>query len=166
MMTYKTIKGTLSHENIERYVPDGVYYSKAVIGQLQERIVDVFFFFYYDIKTDITCSPYARIAVDSENKTLAYYYAIEEKPFNSHMPKDFVSGIPYDDAYKKWENIYEDCYSKIRDFAFESGLSDTQKTLLQEYKRSFEHIIDKEIQPFYRELSPEFWNWLEKEAKI
>ena len=161
-ITYRDIKRTLSHENIKGYVKEGMYYSKAVIGLSQKKIVDIFFLYYYDIKTDIVCPPFARIAVDSENKTLAYYNDIREKQFNCTMPDNFVSNIPYDNVYKKWENVYEDCYCRIRDFAFEHTLTNTQQSILKEYDQSFDYIIDKEIKPYYIELSPEFWEWMGK----
>jgi hypothetical protein len=163
-ITYREIIGTLTSKNLENYVPDGIYYSKPVIGLYLNKIVDCFFLYYYDFDTKIIYQPYARIAVDSENKTAAYYYHFKEKPFSAILPESFVSAIPYDEAYKSAESSFEFCYGQIRGFAFKSELSQEQKNLLVEYWRAFDATIDRELKPFYIELSPEFWKWL-KELK-
>jgi hypothetical protein len=162
-LSYREIIRTLSSENIESYVPDGVFYSRPVIGLYQDRIADCFFLYYYDAYTNTIGHPFARMAVDSENKSLVFYYPAKEKPFKSSLPENFVSPIKYDETYKKWKNSYERCYEKIRGFAFTSGIADEQRALLMDYWQSFGYITDKELKPFYAELSPEFWKWL-KEA--
>ena len=163
-MTYEEITDTLSYGDIRNYVKDGHFFSEAVIGIFQKKIVDVFYLYYFDTKTDIVYPPFARIAVDSAEKTLAYYYKTDKKPFAGVLPDNFVSAKPYDDMYKKCSAVYEDCYCKIREFAFKTGLADEQKDILKDFLQAFDYIIDKELQPFYFELSPEFWEWLAKNA--
>jgi len=161
-IAYEKIKDVLSHDNISEFVPLGVFYSKAIISLFQDKIVDCFFLYSYNMRTEVVSTPYARIAIDFTNKSLAYYHHVDDKPFMQSIPEDFFSSIIYDDIHKNWQNIYEKYYVEIRNFVFQENISDVQKAVLQDYKSSFEYIIDKEIQPYYYELSPGFWNWLEK----
>ena len=163
-MTYDDVSGTLYHENFEDYVKDGTFFSKAVLGLFQDKIVDVFFLYGYDNITKIIYQPVARIAADSSEQTLEYYHKTDEKPFNSTLPENFVSKIPFDETYEKCAEIYGDCYCKIREFAFKSDLTEEQKTILKDYVQAFDYIINDELKPFYYELSPEFWEWLVKNA--
>jgi len=160
-ITYKKIVNALSHDTIKAFVPLGVFYSKAVISLFQDKVVDCFFLHSYNRSTEIIYPPYARISIDSANKTFAYYH-VDDKPFLHNMPENFISSIICDGTFKNRRNVYEDSYVKIRGFAFQKNISDIQKDILKDYKSSFEYIIDKEIQPYYYELSPGFWNWLEK----
>ena len=164
MQTYDDIKGSLFHENFEEYIMLGMFFSKAVISLFQDKIIDVFYLYSYDNFTKIVSPPYARIAIDSTENTLAFYYKTDKKPFASTLPENFVSKIPYDETFIKWTAVYEQWYCKIREFAFQENLGDEQKTILKEFLQAFDYIIDKELQPFYFELSPEFWEWLVKYA--
>jgi len=161
-ITYKKIGDVLFHDDIRAFVPLGTFYSKAIITLFQDTKIDCFFLYSYNRHTKIVCPPYARIAIDSTNRSVAYYHYADDKPFVHNMPENFISSNICDDTYKNWINVYENSYAKIRNFAFQENISDVQKVVLKDYKSSFEYIIDKEIQPYYYELSPSFWNWLEK----
>ena len=163
-MTYDDVSGTLYHENFIDHIMDGTFFSKAVIGLFQDKIIDIFFLHSYDNTSGIIYQPYARIAADSVEQTLVYYHKVDEKPFASTLPEEFVTKIPYDETYENAADVYGDRYCKIREFAFKENPTDEQKTILKEYLQAFDYIIDKELQPFYFELSPEFWEWLAKHA--
>jgi len=159
-MTYEDIQEVLTQKNFENYVMEGVFYSQTIIDIFQEKTVDVFFLFGYDASTKIIYQPFARIAIDSKEKTLAYYYESDEKPFDITLPEDFISKIPYDETYKEWLDLYGECYCKIREFVFQPNITDEQKIIISDYLQAFDNIIDDELKPFYFELSPEFWEWL------
>jgi hypothetical protein len=159
-MTYKEITRTLT--SLETYVRSGVFYSEPVIGLFGDKIVDCFFLYSYNAETNVMYPPYGRIAVDSENKTPVYYYHIKEKPFKNSLPENFVSTVSREEEYKKGRRSYESCYEQIRRFAFKTELPQEHKAVLMEYWRAFNVVIDRELKPFYAELSPEFWKWLKE----
>jgi len=161
-ITYEKIRDAFFHNNIRAFVRLGIFYAKTIISLSQDKIVDCFFLHNYNMHTKIVYPSYAQIAINSTDKLVAYYHHVDDKPFMHNMLEDFISITICDDTYKYWQNIYENHYAKIRNFAFQENISDVQKAVLQDYKFSFEYIIDKEIQPYYYELSPGFWNWLEK----
>jgi len=161
-ITYNDIKDFLLDEELNEYIPTGVFYSKAIIGIFENKNTDCFFLYSFDNNSKIINPPFARIAIYSNDGSLAYYSKIDEKPFCSSIPKNYILNIKIDDNFKKNKNIYENRYCQIRDFSFSTNLSSAQKTILLDYKEAFVNIIDEEIQPFYFELSPEFWDWLNK----
>jgi len=160
--TYEKIKKILKHKDIVKYFPEGVSYSKAVPGLYENKKMVCFFLFYYELMENIIYPPYARIVIDIINKSVVYYYHIDEKKFDNIMPEKFISKLVIDDNFKEYKKLYENNFCKVYDFSFQSNLSISQKEILKDYKETFNYIIDDEIKPYYYEISPEFWKWMEE----
>jgi hypothetical protein len=168
IVSYQDVLATLFSDGIRHYVPDGTTHSEPLIGLYQGNIVDCFFLYDCNFDDETVTVPHARLAVDSMNKTLVYYYSTEEKPFEcaAHTTKIFtVKEQLYDDTYKSYELMYETSYQEIRSFAFETAISKKQKEIVLKYLRAFNYMTDTIFKPFYIELSPEFFNWIKTACK-
>lgn len=51
-------------------------------------------------------------------------------------------------------------YNQIRAFAFVKNLDAAQKQILQQFKNAFERGIAPDLKPYYKGLSPTFFQWM------
>ena len=160
-LTYDNIISLLILD-FEEYVPDGVSYSRPVIGQEDGQIVDCFFLYNYDPEKSEFSAPIARLALESYQKRLVYYYSSHERPFGEVEATEMLKVVsPYSmeqrlDAGKK----YPDCYMGVREFAFQESLSQDQLSALSEYLNILTILVPVNQKIFYVNLSPAFFEWM------
>lgn len=53
-----------------------------------------------------------------------------------------------------------DAYNQIRSFAFVKDLNAAQKQILQHFKDAFDRGIAPDLKPYYKGLSPTFFQWI------
>ena len=114
--------------------------------------------------------PFAWVGFDRDSGMMLYYkhcmtedfVNTEEYPAGTELKGDFSSPrTPEQQA--EYESALWECYEKIRDFALDNDLSGEQKELVRRYKKQWELTVMTGLLPYYKALSPEFFEWLGKQ---
>lgn len=142
-------------------------FSYPVPGRKGKIMVEHMFLYPNQPKT-VKPRPYAWITVDSETGELLLFHRCIYTDFaeNLQIPigQQVNYAIPVEGSRKEIrqkQNTFTSIYAQVREFAFSDVVSDSKKELLCQYKELQEQLINKEILPFYRSLSPEFYQWME-----
>ena len=162
MLNYRQIKDCLFSPEFEKYIPDGMAHSLAVIGKNTDYLLDCFFIYSIDYINKQYALPSSRIGIQSENGILGFYKTALEMPFESAAGKPSLQitlSLAFE-KYVEYESRYQSLYVEVREFAYQSNLSPNQKKVLAEYDTVLGLITDDSLKPFYRELSSSFFNWM------
>ena len=145
--------------------------SLAVIGQYNGQIVDCFFGFgvsLYEIKFS---TPSCKIVINPVENLLVYHEE-GENVLNVDNAFEYPNLYPFEYEQKithremdKLVNRYKRNYIHIRNFAFKDKVNKRELEILKKYKESFERITPKDMKQFYIALSPEFFEWMDRQFK-
>ena len=80
----------------------------------------------------------------------------KQYPLNSRVC--IVNGTPAE-AMENGKALL-DAYNQIRPFAFLRELDIAQKQALQQFNNAFERGIAPDLKPYYKGLSPAFFQWM------
>lgn len=158
---YDDVLEALFSGDIGDYVPDGLAHSFPIIGKENGRIVDCFFIFSYSVEDEQFNSPIARIIIDSDTKELIHYRTADAEPFGSENLSDSYPLQFLRSSEERWEayTAYQDTYVLVRRFAFTDELSPAEKNTLSDYMKALDALMAVHQKPFYRALSPAFFDW-------
>jgi hypothetical protein len=162
MISYRQITDCLFSPQIEKYIPDGMAHSLAVIGKERDVLLDCFFIYSIDYTDKTYALPSIRLGINTENGVLGFCKTTQEMPFKSSAGKTSLRitlSIDFE-KYVEYERSYQSLYPAVRDFAYKNGLTAEQKKTLAEYYRVLGLITDDTLKPFYRELSTSFFDWM------
>jgi len=162
LLSYRQVKDCLFSPKFEKYIPDGMAYSLAVITKSTNDLLDCFFIYSIDYVNKQYALPSSRIGIQSENGTLGFYKTSQEMPFQSAIGKTSLRiTLALDfEKYIEYESRYQSLYGEVREFAYKGNLSLNQKKVLAEYDKVLGLITDDSLKPFYRELSSSFFDWM------
>lgn len=112
--------------------------------------------------------PYAWIGIDSINDQLLFYkhcaledfMDTEQFPPNTEFNTIFMTPRSASEQVEKEKALLEK-YRTVREFAFASGLNDSQKEDLISFKCMWDDTIISGLQPYYEALSPGFFQWIQ-----
>lgn len=145
--------------------------SYPIPGIIKGRRVERFF-----IYPKTSCSkrrrPYAWLTLEMEKGNIIQYEhcAIHDFAAELHAEPGFMLSyaVPGNTDFQTAQVMkkkYMTQYEKIRTFVFEKNLSKEQFHNLTEYNKSMEAIWEIELMKFYKALSPEFFDWIERELE-
>lgn len=162
-LIYDNIIGTLMSEDIGKYVPEGMAHSFPIIGKENGRIIDCFFLFSYSHEKTRHNAPIARLAIDASSGDLVYYKDTQTIPTEANnetrsYPLEFTHSK---DERRNAMQQYQDTYVLVREFAFANNLGSSEYDVLLNYMDAFEKLIPSNQKPFYYEISPAFFEWVE-----
>lgn len=127
------------------------------------------FFMYSSQPVTRKSRPYAWCAVDPETGSLMQYSRCECNDFAANlkipMEQQIDYSAPVQCSYRELkgkQREYAALYARVREFAFAPALSDEQANLLNQYMNLHGQLINPDLEPFYRELSHGFYEWVEK----
>jgi hypothetical protein len=172
-LTYKDIMTALYTGDAGDYMLDGHACSKPIISRENKRIIDCFFLYCFspkDKSEEAPCeysmfdAPFAKLAVDSISKELVYYRDNKTHPseFEDEL-NSYLLGFSYsDEEIDEALPQYQKTYVLVSEFAFVDEINSEQKEILSRYMKAFEIITQTNMKRFYRELSPEFFEWAER----
>lgn len=142
-------------------------FSYPVPGRNGGKMVEHIFLYPNQPKT-VKPRPYAWITVDSETGELLLFQRCTYMDFaqNLQIPigQQVNYAIPAEYSHKEVrqkQRAFTSVYAQIREFAFSDAVNDSKKELLRQYQELQEQLINPETLPFYRSLSPEFYQWME-----
>lgn len=129
------------------------------------------FFLYPNQPQTRKLRPYAWVIIDTDTGAAFQYNRCEYFDFAAGlqvpMEQSLDYSVPAKCDYKEMRSMQREfaaIYAKIREFAFCDGVTDGQKEMLSRYMGLQKKLINPEIMPFYRLLSPAFYEWAEKET--
>lgn len=127
------------------------------------------FFLYSNQPVTRKPRPYAWCVVDSETGSLMQYNRCECNDFaaNLHisMEQHFDYSVPVQCGHRELRDKQREfaaLYVQIREFVFDSVISDRQKEMLNQYEDLHKQLINLDLVPFYKELSHDFYEWMER----
>ena len=139
--------------------------SNPVCGCTNGNIVDRFFI-YSNQPNVCRTRPYAWLELDSETGKIMKYLSCEADDFAKELGVPMGTMLNYQIPEKM--NVKEmlanskrlmELYEKMRLFVFAERLETEQVLLLSEYIALQKKLVNPELMAFYRQLSPEFYDW-------
>ena len=130
------------------------------------------FFLYSNQPVTKKLRPSAWCVVDSETGSLMQYNRCECCDFaanlNIPMKQQIDYSIPTQCGYRELRDKQREfaaLYAKLSEFAFSDVTDRAQMEVLKQYKNLHEQLINPELALFYKELSPDFYEWAERILK-
>lgn len=146
-------------------------FSYPVPGRVGDSAVERFFLYPNQPKT-LKSRPYAWIVADAETGRVLFFGRCEYRDFAAELQMPMDQQVDYGAqvqcSYKDLRNMqrkFAEIYADIREFAFSTMLDNKQREILHQYMELQAQLIKPEVMQFYQMLSPEFYEWMEKERK-
>ena len=170
-MKLEQVESCLMSTEFGERIVEGMSISEPLLTKDEDELIDNFFvYFAYGFTHDHPSysgysGPAGRVSINAETCTLKDLVPGRDKPF-SKSPSDTIEA-KMDFASQNGADYarYSELYPQVREFAFKEDCSETERQILQDYHDSFLKIVDSALLPFYKELAPSFFVWVEDTLK-
>lgn len=151
---YDELMLLLNSEDFFELVPDGLCVSQPIPRNINGDIVDCFF---VSSKSDNELTPAYKFGISFNKKELVFFnkYA---KSNSQEKGSNNAIGLDLDDF-----DLYKNLYSNVR--GMYKGEAATDKVVILNYIKLFFRIISPSLLPYYNDLSPEFFQFLNEAVK-
>lgn len=159
-MELRQVKNRLLQTECGELIMDRMDISEPMLTKDKDGLVDNFFIYLVDMEEHINYGPVGRAGIDAETGKLKYLVSCNENPF-SKKPTDIITAGTASATGTKYE-AYSKMYPCVRAFAFKEHCSDEERRILRDYYHSFLGIVNPALLPFYKEMAPSFFSWVER----
>ena len=162
-MTLKQIRAALMASEFGAQLIDGMGISEPVPVLTEEGRGEAFFVFLANRLERTFTGPAARLLLCPEEKKLLSVTSHLEQPFSKGPEEVFemqLSREARSAAYRE----YEEKYNAAQELFF-TDCNEEEALRLREYLASLQKVTEPAQFPFYRELAPEFFAWLDEQLQ-
>ncbi len=157
-MELAQVKSILHQTEIGELLMDGMGCSEPILSMKAGRLIDNFFVYFANKQKCTVSGPVAKIGIQADAAEIDYLISCEEHTFslapNATMIIDYPSICAEDYTH------YGYLYTKVRDIAYKSVCTESEKQTIEEYMVVLKKIIAPAMMKFYQEMVPSFFMWV------
>jgi hypothetical protein len=157
-MELTQVKSILHQTEVGEMLMDGMGFSEPILSLKDGKLIDNFFVYLANKKTCTVSGPIAKIGLLADTSEIAYLISCEDQPF-SLLPQDTMA-ITYPSLLAEDYAHYGCLYAKVREVAYKSDCSESEKQTIAEYMAALEKIIAPAMMKLYEEMTPSFFAWV------
>ena len=157
-MELMQVKNTLHGTVVGALLSDGMGCSEPVLLLKDGKLIDNFFVYMANRKACLVSGPVGIIGLQAETENVEYLRNCEKIPF-SLGPKETMR-VTYPDFQPEDYRRYCTLYGQMRNIAYKSNCTESEKQIIADYVAAFKKIVAPEMIRIYEEVTPSFFVWV------